>query len=282
MSKKILFIFLLLLPLSLIGKAENMTFYQTPVYIPVDSLTNKQIYKVVNLHLSFETAIVNYNGSTCQLRETTDSIATFKVYKIQKQDSLIRLKIGQILSVTVDTIYLSACNMDDQCKPDRFTNTLAIHRSQLKGISYIKPPSIKTVTSFYGGIGINIKDTGKKREKLHRHYYMAELGYSYGKNKRIISYSFYGGSEFLFNRNNFLVAPKVGANLSIYLFMLGSEMALYTNFKSSTLCFKPYIAAGLHSFKVSIGYNLHFYNKKEFFLNAPTLTLTVPFGIKEK
>ncbi len=56
----------------------------------------------------------------------------------------------------------------------------------------------------------------------------------------LISYGYYGASEFLFNRDGFLMGPKAGCYASFFIAYIGNELVLYNDFKKSSLHYAPY------------------------------------------
>ena len=96
-------------------------------------------------------------------------------------------------------------------------------------------------------------------------------------------YSYYFSNEFVSDFNKFYIAPKIGANVSVWGFMVGSELACYTNFKGNSLHFIPYLGIGLGAGKLTAGFPIPIYNKN--FLNTDYLnvSLTLPIiTVKKK
>ncbi len=279
------FVFLTLLLSFFVGNVFTMSLPRRLVFVSIDSLTDNHLSQTVIIEPINDSINITIKGKTLsfqRLNRRESFLST--IYTTHKQDSTFYLQTSKLLSFTADSIYFSAKIGFDYTKLDQvIEDTISINRDQLKGISYFEVAILKNkMISFYGGIGINIKDKEKEKEKNNKNYYIAELGYSYSKIDGVIGYTLYSGSEFLFNKDRFLVGPKVGAGVSIILAMLGTELISYTDFKHQTLYCKPYFAIGFHSFKCSIGYNIPLYSKELFNLSSATISLTIPFGIKEK
>jgi len=132
--------------------------------------------------------------------------------------------------------------------------------------------------AFYVGYTGNFKNSSRDAEKDNKYNHIFEAGFAYNKQlPSNLGYSLYGGSEFLFNSNLFLVGPKVGANLNYSVLMLGSEFIAYTDARFAKLHYRPYVGIGVGPLKVTAGYNIGIMNKATFKeVNSFTVGVTIP------
>ncbi|MBB4035091.1 hypothetical protein GGR21_000980 [Dysgonomonas hofstadii] len=99
----------------------------------------------------------------------------------------------------------------------------------------------------------------------------------------LISYGYYGASEFLFNRDGFLMGPKAGCYASFFIAYIGNELVLYNDFKKSSLHYAPYFGIGVPGGRISIAYHLPFYNKDFRYKRNFTINIAVNiFNISKK
>lgn len=77
----------------------------------------------------------------------------------------------------------------------------------------------------------------------------------------LASAGYYASSEFLFNRNGFLMGPKIGGYVSFFIGCVGSEIVFYNDFKSSSIHFVPYGGLGFAGARITAGPHIPLYNK---------------------
>lgn len=142
------------------------------------------------------------------------------------------------------------------------------------------PPPPATKYSIFGGVNIINKE---KAEYFFDRFISAEIGID----RRFVippiaaGYGFYFSNEFATNFNKFYIAPKIGANVTFYLFMIGSEFALYSDFQKKSLHIIPLFGFGIGGLKMNIRINIPLNNKDLFPVNFG-FGVTLPvFTLKE-
>jgi hypothetical protein len=91
-----------------------------------------------------------------------------------------------------------------------------------------------------------------------------------------VSSCYYLSNEFLFNKNQFSIGPKIGVNFFVWAFGLGTELVYYTNFHENTLHWVAYMGMGLGAGNVRLGVHVPVYNKHFQDIGRVSLSLTVP------
>lgn len=132
--------------------------------------------------------------------------------------------------------------------------------------------------SIFAGYTGNFKNSDRDKEKDNKYNHIIELGAAYSnQTSSKFGYSVYFGSDILFNSNVLLVGPKVGGNINLSVFMLGSEMIMYTNAEFAKVFYRPYVGVGVGPLKVTAGYNIGLANQNTFReVNSFTVGVTVP------
>ena len=142
------------------------------------------------------------------------------------------------------------------------------------------PPPPATTYSIFGGVNIINKE---KAEYFFDRFISAEIGID----RRFVippiaaGYGFYFSNEFVTNFDKFYIAPKIGANVAVYGFMIGSEFALYSDFKRNSLHIIPLFGFGVGGLKMDFRINIPLNNKDLFPVNFG-FGVTLPvFTLKE-
>ena len=82
------------------------------------------------------------------------------------------------------------------------------------------------------------------------------LGYGRATFIDVVGVSFYIGSEFLYQNENFLVAPKISFRMGGG-FAYGLNLLYYTNFRGyNNFVFRPEVGIGFHRVSLLWGYNI--------------------------
>jgi len=290
MGWKILFILALILPVT--KNIYGMSIPRKFIYVPADSITNEVLGRYIMPDFKNDTISIEIDSAyfTFKTKPHTmeDSFISGNRMVSRVNDSIkLHIQNQRLLSFTTDSLYIKTDYIYSQ-KFDPFgesgwkTDTIVIARADIKGVSYVTfEDNMRVVKTAYAGYGRNLKDKAKEDEKHNLNFNVIEIGYSYWKSfAALFGYSVYGANEFIFNSKNFLIGPKVGANIHLLFFTIGNEMICYTDFRKTALSYKPYVGMGFGALKITAGYNVFFYNKKRLNLNSTTINITIPFRFR--
>jgi hypothetical protein len=92
---------------------------------------------------------------------------------------------------------------------------------------------------------------------------------------RSASANYYAASDFNLNWNNFFLGPKVGGYISVFGILVGSELALYSNFNEVSLRAMPYAGLGSHSFRLAFTPHIPIFNSEMGELNNFDIFLSI-------
>ena len=136
------------------------------------------------------------------------------------------------------------------------------------------PENYVKKSGLFGGYSFNF---GEKPGS----YNVVELGIARTKIGGVepTGYSYYAGSDFLFNSSKFSFGPKIGASVTFWMITLGGELIYYTDFHDKTLHLAPYLAFGSGMTKLHFRYHIPLYNKQYAFINDVSVGITffLPF-----
>lgn len=117
-------------------------------------------------------------------------------------------------------------------------------------------------------------------------YNFIELGLAINKHGVLVIHPYadaYFVSTEIKLSNKLLIGPKIGcwASGGIGPCSMGLNLIYYTDFKGSSLRFRPEIGVGMWNFKLVYGYNVAITNKDFNGINKNNLSLAIAFGLKK-
>jgi hypothetical protein len=167
------------------------------------------------------------------------------------------MKKNGISSVIFFVIFLiaeSLFSQNEQHKtnpPDSFVNELRVSNGVILGVGF-------------NNAGVAEISYGRAIFRPTK-YLLGMEGHYIQKEYMLVQ--FYLGSEFLFDANQFMIAPKVGLNLSVSIVNLSfCNFMYYTDFKEEAYSYRPEIGLSLWGGRLFYGYNIPFTNN-DFFTN---------------
>ncbi len=113
---------------------------------------------------------------------------------------------------------------------------------------------------------------------INSRLHLIELGIwqtRYTTHPHPVSMAYYVSNELSLNSSRFVYGPKFGGLISFWLFIVGTELAYYTNFSGGSLRLIPYFGFGTHILKLTIHPHLILTNKQFGDIHAGHINLTV-------
>ncbi|MGH1385684.1 hypothetical protein [Kordia sp.] len=135
-----------------------------------------------------------------------------------------------------------------------------------------------TYTNFEAGYSYSFA------EPNHRNFHLLSVGL----NKMVFGgrhgggYSYGVGSDIGLNTRNFTIAPKINGFLYFQFFVIGSELAMYTDFKETTLRYIPIFGIGGEKAKLTINPQVILTNKSFEPIDRGAIQLTVNFSLEKR
>jgi len=111
---------------------------------------------------------------------------------------------------------------------------------------------------------------------------------SVGLNKMVFGgrhgagYSYGTGTDIGINTRNFIIAPKINGFMYFQFFVIGSELAVYTNFKQATLRYIPIFGIGGEKAKLTINPQVILTNKSFEPIDRGAIQLTINFSLGKR
>ena len=126
----------------------------------------------------------------------------------------------------------------------------------------------------------------QEREKPK--YHVLELGFVHSKfmhYNESADFSYYLASEFVINKHDFSIGPKIGAYVGIWGFCAGTDLVWYTNFNDGALRLVPFLGLGSEKGKIYLSFHIPITNKDYSGIHVPSIGVTfnlIPLSKKKK
>jgi len=266
-----------------------------PLYVPIDSLSNEYLYYEVNLDFKEGIFVYKIEGKELSFKQNEDiqhystiSIDTtfrrhngyfFSRVASFDEKSEIHFRFNKLVSLTEDSIFVSAYYYKSSIEKGYGVGggrirSVAISKKDLAGIQVLFYPfGRKTVQNqLIAGYGI----TPGCKENTTSH--AVELGWTRitSHYQHLYTSSYYLSNEFAFNRNAFFIGPKVGAQISFFMFGFGCEFVYYTDFHDNSLQWVPFFYWGVGNYKLHFDKRVPIYNKGFQNMNDFTIGFSMP------
>jgi hypothetical protein len=135
-----------------------------------------------------------------------------------------------------------------------------------------------TYTNFEAGYSYSFA------EPNHRNFHLLSVGLNkmvYG-GMHGAGYSYGVASDIGLNTRNFTIGPKINGFLYFHFFVIGSELAVYTDFKKATLRYIPIFGIGGEKAKLTINPQVILTNKGYEPIDRGAVQLTINFSLEKR
>jgi hypothetical protein len=267
-----------------------------PVYIPIDSVSEKHLNYNVNLNFlkneftyEIEGKILSFNLKNDIQQYSSISIDTVKnarsnyfpsMHVLFDEKTEIYFGFDKLRAFTEDSIYVSARYQKFSIEKGYNTGkiceiqSIAISRKDLSGLQLLFYPEGTANIQNQLIAGYAFTRGGKNNTTSHA----IELGWSKitSAYHNIFTSSYYLANEFAFNNNAFFLGPKAGGQISFFIYGLGTEFVYYTDFHDSSLQWIPFFYLGLGNYKLHFDAHIPIYNKKFQNMNNFSIGFSMP------
>lgn len=291
----IFLIFIFTISFSVLGYSLSI-YSPPPVYVPIDSLSKEYLYynikpdfkkdiftcKVEDKVLSFK--LTNDIQSYSTVSTDTAKNARYNNYSVFitalfDENTEIHFWFDKLVSFSEDSIYVSVHyqkkSIEKGCDVGKYVKirSIGISKKELNGLQILfYPDGTKTVQNHLIA-GYTIMPGRKHNITNHA----IELGWSrITSHQNILTSSYYISNEFAFNKNAFFIGPKIGGQVSFFLFGLGSELVCYTDFYDSSLQWVPFFYIGFGDYKLHFDGRVPIYNKEFQRMNNFSMGFSMP------
>lgn len=283
---------------------HSTTIYNPPpVYIPIDSLSEKHLYYDVNPDFKEDFFTYEIEGKRLSFKlknniqlhstifiDTLPYIRYNNYFSIETapfdEQSEIHFEFDKLLDFTDDSVYISAhyqkFSIEKGYNTGKYSKIegIAINKKDLNGLQLLFYPEGSKTIQHQLIAGYAIAPGNKNWITNHA----IELGWSkITSHHKIFTSSYYVSNEFIFNNNAFFIGPKVGGQISFLLFGLGTEFVYYTDFHDSSLQWVPFIYLGIGNYKLHFDRHIPIYNRKFQNINNFSIGFSMPiFPLSKK
>ncbi|GHS94704.1 hypothetical protein FACS1894207_3370 [Bacteroidia bacterium] len=264
-------------------------------YVPIDSITERDISSKIIIDLKNKELLLPINGDSLLFKQdyNTDSIHNFPYHcssltAFANEKEEIHLTLDKLTALSRDSIYVSGYYQKFDLKKKYNTSRryeieqLAINKLELKVAllpSKIAYTDLRFEHYVQTQLTLGYSYMPKMKDIKSRANHAFEIGIAHSNVMRAIecaSRCYYLSNEFLFNRDQFSIGPKIGANFIIWAFGLGSEFVYYTDFHENSLHWVAYIDVGLGAGNLRMAVHVPTYNRHFQDMGLLSLGLTFP------